>query len=321
MPSSGGDDVPAARAAAAVNDLFEAREGVSRLRTFLLQLDDHRAPCAEQVADGVLDRLSSAMSALGVGGAAAEGHQSPAAAGSDGAGQQQSVSSGGSTRKRRLSRRSQRPSDKRVTAILEDGHVWRKYGQKEIQNSRHPRSYYRCTHRSDQGCNAKRHVQLCESNPPKYVITYYGEHTCRDPSTLPLIVHAAGTALDGDHNLISFAPSYTAAATSSQLTMEGSVTRLSSSQCTSDDVFSSSAGLFTQVDELGAAVVGSAGAMSNTVVSAPDSVGVVDMPAGGGGADAAGTSSFPSSPDSFSWFAVGSLGIIADDDDDFPLDP
>ncbi|KAL6660099.1 hypothetical protein ACP70R_002221 [Stipagrostis hirtigluma subsp. patula] len=316
MASSGGagDDVPAARAAAAVNDLIEAREGVSRLRSFLLQLDQEpRPPCAELVVvDGVLARLSSAMSALGVSGAAAGGHQSPAA-GSGGAGhQQQSVSSGGITGKLRFHRRSQPPSVKRVTAMLDDGHVWRKYGQKEIQNSPHPRSYFRCTHRSDQGCNAKRHVQLCDTDPSKYVITYYGEHTCRDPSTVPLIFHIAGAAPDGTSNLINFTPSCAAAA-SSQLTVEGSVTQLSSSWCTSDGVLSSSAGSLMQVDGLGADVGSSAGVMSNTVVPAPpDSVVKLgDVPGGGG----AGVGSFPSSPNSLG-FAVGSIESI-DDDDDF----
>ncbi|KAL6649874.1 hypothetical protein ACP70R_014098 [Stipagrostis hirtigluma subsp. patula] len=375
MASSGGagKDVPAARAAAAVNDLIEAREGVSRLRSFLLQLDQEpRPPCAELVVvDGVLARLSSATSALGVSGAAAGGHQSPAA-GSGGAGhQQQSVSSGGITGNLRSHRRSQPPYDKRITATLDDGHVWRKYGQKEIQNSPHPsvlglasllsqafdasgsfarsravfrleqegelsahalcyrnsnrsasllrvfpRSYFRCTHKSDQGCNAKRHVQLCDTDPSKYVITYYGEHTCRDPSTVPLIFHTAGAAPDGSgtSNLISFTPSCApaaAAAASSQLTVEGSVTQLSSSWCTSDGVLSSSAGSLMQVDGLGAVVGSSAGVMSNTVVPAPpDSVVALgDVPGGGG----AGVGSFPSSPNSLG-FAVS---IDDDDDDDF----
>jgi hypothetical protein len=36
--------------------------------------------------------------------------------------------------------RTQQSSVKVVTATeLEDGHAWRKYGQKEIQNSKHPK--------------------------------------------------------------------------------------------------------------------------------------------------------------------------------------
>lgn len=324
--SSGISDVPAARAAVAANHLNEARDGVARLRAFLLHLDDQRAPWAQLEIDGVLTKLSSAMSALDV------------SAGSDGARPQQSGSSCGNKRKQSSSKsRSQRPSDKKITATLEDGHVWRKYGQKEIQDSPCPRSYYRCTHKSDQGCSAKRQVQRCETDTSKYVVTYYGEHTCRDPSTIPLIDHAAGALAELDHanNLISFGPSSTnnsanaaaaasngaGAASSSQYlqAMGGSAAadQLSTSWCTSDDVFSSSAGSFMQVDELIGAVVGSAGVV--TSAAAPDR-GVLGGVASGG---RRGTASFPPSPNSLG-FVVGSLGSIGggeDDDDMFRLDP
>jgi hypothetical protein len=48
-----GTDVPAERAALAVNDLVEACDGVERLKSFLMQLGGHGAPWAEGVADGV----------------------------------------------------------------------------------------------------------------------------------------------------------------------------------------------------------------------------------------------------------------------------
>jgi hypothetical protein len=199
------------------------------------------------------------------------------------------------------------------------------------------RSYYRCTHKSDQGCSAKRQVQRCETDTSKYVVTYYGEHTCRDPSTIPLIDHAAGVLAELYHanNLISFGPSSTnnnanaaaaasngaGAASSSQYlqAMGGSAAadQLSTSWCTSDDVFSSSAGSFMQVDELIGAVVGSAGVV--TSAAAPDR-GVLGGVASGG---RRGTASFPPSPNSLG-FVVGSLGSIGggeDDDDMFRLDP
>jgi len=337
MASSGGD-VPAERAAAAANDLVEARDGAASLRTFLLELDDQRAPWAQQVVDAVLSRLSSAMSALDVGGAATGGGRSPATgSGSGGASRpQQSVSySSRNTKdkKRSLSRRSQRPSDKKITTTLEDGHVWRKYGQKEIQNSPYPRSYYRCTHSSSQGCNAKRQVQRSEADPSKHVVTYYGEHTCRDPSTIPLVVHAAGAAPGGRaNNLISFghsgasdsAAAVTGAYSSSQyLAMGGRSTagdQLSPSWCTSDDMFSSSAGSFLQVDELISAVVGSAGVTSTATAgsAALDRGGLGGMAGGGGG-----NAGFPPSPNGLAGFVVGSLGSIGGDDDDdlFSMDP
>ena len=199
------------------------------------------------------------------------------------------------------------------------------------------RSYYRCTHKTDQGCSARRQVQRCETDTSKYVVTYYGEHTCRDPSTIPLIDHAAGALaeLDRANNLISFGPSGTsndanaaaaasnAGASSSQYlqAMGGSAAadQLSTSWCTSDDVFSSSAGSFMQVDQLiGAVVGGSAGVV--TSAAAPDRGVVLGGVASGG----RGTASFPTSPNSLG-FVVGSLGSIGgggeDDDDMFRLDP
>jgi len=226
--------------------------------------------------------------------------------------------------------RSQRPSDKKITATLEDGHVWRKYGQKEIQNSPYPRSYYRCTHSSGQGCKAKRQVQRSETDPSKHIIAYYGEHTCRDPSTIPLAVHAAGAAPDRANNLISFGHSgandnaaATGAASSSQYLAMGRSTigehQLSTSWCTSDDMFSSSAGSFMHVDELISAVVGSAGVTSTATAgsSALDRGGLGGMAGGGGG-----NASFPPSPNGLAGFVVGSLGSIGGDDDDlFSMDP
>ncbi|KAG1338950.1 WRKY DNA-binding transcription factor 70-like [Cocos nucifera] len=42
------------------------------------------------------------------------------------------------------------------------------------------RSYYRCTHRNDQGCLAAKLVQQKDSNdPPMFVVTYIRQHTCK----------------------------------------------------------------------------------------------------------------------------------------------
>ncbi|KAG8096052.1 hypothetical protein GUJ93_ZPchr0013g35123 [Zizania palustris] len=253
--------VPAERAAAAVNDLVEVREGLVRLRGGLLPEDQSSSPWAE-LMDGMMNKLSSTIWALG----GAVAGESEAAGSADGVVVKQMAgeSSTRRTKKRSLfSRRSRHSNNKRIAATLDDGHVWRKYGQKNIQNSTHPRSYYRCTHQVDEGCMAKRQVQLCEADPSKYDITYYGEHTCRDPSTM--INPAAIVATDGANNIISFATtaSYPTATdlASHQLAMEGtSTTQLySSSWCTSggdDDVFSSSGEPeFIQWDELSAAVV------------------------------------------------------------------
>ncbi|XP_074573975.1 putative WRKY transcription factor 64 [Curcuma longa] len=66
-----------------------------------------------------------------------------------------------------------------TTAPYYDGYLWRKYGEKKIRGNAFPRSYYRCTYRSDKGCGATKQVQQqCWSDPPLFLVTRKGEHTC-----------------------------------------------------------------------------------------------------------------------------------------------
>ncbi|XP_074284675.1 putative WRKY transcription factor 62 [Silene latifolia] len=65
-----------------------------------------------------------------------------------------------------------------VSHLSDDGFGWRKYGQKEILNAKHPRNYYRCTHKHEQNCLATKKVQQISENPTKYLLTYIGNHTC-----------------------------------------------------------------------------------------------------------------------------------------------
>ncbi|XP_061339206.1 probable WRKY transcription factor 70 [Gastrolobium bilobum] len=66
-----------------------------------------------------------------------------------------------------------------LSNTTDDNHSWRKYGQKEIQNSKFPRSYFRCSSKYDQGCKATKQVQLTQENPDMYKIMYIGIHTCK----------------------------------------------------------------------------------------------------------------------------------------------
>ncbi|XVF24310.1 hypothetical protein REPUB_Repub13aG0116800 [Reevesia pubescens] len=75
-----------------------------------------------------------------------------------------------------------------VSATMDDGHAWRKYGQKEILNSKQPRSYFRCTRKYDQGCRATKQVQRMEDDSQMYLTTYVGTHTCRDSYKAPQIL-------------------------------------------------------------------------------------------------------------------------------------
>lgn len=69
--------------------------------------------------------------------------------------------------------------------LVEDGHGWRKYGQKKILNAKYPRNYYRCTHKFEQNCQATKHIQRLDPyhDPPKFRTTYYGHHTCTPPAS------------------------------------------------------------------------------------------------------------------------------------------
>ncbi|KAL9230961.1 hypothetical protein vseg_006242 [Gypsophila vaccaria] len=69
-------------------------------------------------------------------------------------------------------------SDNGVEGPPNDGHSWRKYGQKDILGATYPRSYYRCTYRTYQGCCAIKQVQRNDEDPSLFDITYKGTHTC-----------------------------------------------------------------------------------------------------------------------------------------------
>uniref|UniRef100_A0A803L3I8 WRKY domain-containing protein n=2 Tax=Chenopodium quinoa TaxID=63459 RepID=A0A803L3I8_CHEQI len=75
-----------------------------------------------------------------------------------------------------------------VNNLTDDGHAWRKYGQKGILNTNYPRNYYRCTHKNDQNCQALKQVQQISENPTKYKIIYQGQHTCKNPHKTPSII-------------------------------------------------------------------------------------------------------------------------------------
>ncbi|RZB83049.1 WRKY DNA-binding transcription factor 70-like [Glycine soja] len=105
-------------------------------------------------------------------------------------------------------RKSIAPTWKKDSSILiEDGYTWRKYGQKMTQ-SKYLRSYYRCTHKNDQGCQAIKQVQRIQDNPPLYRTTYYSHHTCKSPMNPEIIVEpfspsASSILLSFDNNLQS----------------------------------------------------------------------------------------------------------------------
>ncbi|XP_061344877.1 probable WRKY transcription factor 70 [Gastrolobium bilobum] len=100
-------------------------------------------------------------------------------------------------------RKSIAPTWEEDTSILiEDGHGWRKYGQKMTMNAKYLRSYYRCTHKYDEGCEAIKHVQRIQKDPPLYRTTYYGYHTCKSPLNPEIILEPVSSF--GSSILLSF---------------------------------------------------------------------------------------------------------------------
>ncbi|KAH6803912.1 hypothetical protein C2S51_032159 [Perilla frutescens var. frutescens] len=62
----------------------------------------------------------------------------------------------------------------KMADIPPDDYSWRKYGQKPIKGSPHPRGYYKCS--SVRGCPARKHVERAVDDPTMLIVTYEGEH-------------------------------------------------------------------------------------------------------------------------------------------------
>lgn len=59
------------------------------------------------------------------------------------------------------------------TTTIEDGYVWRKYGQKKIKYKIHPRSYFRC---AQPNCSVKKQTESSSDICGSALITYFGKH-------------------------------------------------------------------------------------------------------------------------------------------------
>ncbi|KAH9621803.1 hypothetical protein KSS87_022350 [Heliosperma pusillum] len=78
-------------------------------------------------------------------------------------------------RKMRVKRSIKVPAiSNKVADIPPDEFSWRKYGQKPIKGSPHPRGYYKCS--CIRGCPARKHVERCLEEPAMLIVTYEGEH-------------------------------------------------------------------------------------------------------------------------------------------------
>ncbi|CAN6338016.1 unnamed protein product [Urochloa humidicola] len=202
-----------------MEDMRKGQELAARLQGLLAD-----SPDAGRLVDQILHAMSRTIETARAAAVAEESSevQSDVTCAGTGGGRKRKAAGGGDKRTA-CRRRAHNSSTVTVTIKdIEDGHAWRKYGQKEIQNSKHPKAYFRCTHKYDQQCAAQRQVQRCDEDPDAFRVTYIGVHTCRDPAAMePVVLHAAGIDADELHagsRLISFAPNNASAATASTTT-------------------------------------------------------------------------------------------------------
>ncbi|KAL0360924.1 UNVERIFIED_CONTAM: putative WRKY transcription factor 7 [Sesamum radiatum] len=69
----------------------------------------------------------------------------------------------------------------KMADIPPDDYSWRKYGQKPIKGSPHPRGYYKCS--SVRGCLARKHVERALDDPTMLIVTYEGDHNHAQSNT------------------------------------------------------------------------------------------------------------------------------------------
>lgn len=168
--------------------LQKGKEAAAQLQTLLQKpLDNHGSVSAAQLAVQILRSFTDSLSVLepneifqivaadGPTRACSSNRSSKTTVG------QKKKPGGGGVKERRGSYKRRNVSDSwiKLSSNKEDEYAWRKYGQKEILNSKFPRCYFRCTHKHDQGCKATKQVQRVEQDTLLYRTTYFGLHTCR----------------------------------------------------------------------------------------------------------------------------------------------
>ncbi|XP_010276400.1 PREDICTED: WRKY transcription factor 44-like [Nelumbo nucifera] len=92
--------------------------------------------------------------------------------------------------------------DRECTNLVmpEDGHIWKKYGQKFIKNIGKTRSYFKCQ-RTD--CRAKKRAEWLASDPNNLRIVYQGVHN-HPSSTSQLSSSQQGSAsVTNQYNLFT----------------------------------------------------------------------------------------------------------------------
>ncbi|XP_037479555.1 WRKY DNA-binding transcription factor 70-like [Triticum dicoccoides] len=195
-----------------MDDLARGQQFATQLQGLLRD-----SPKAGHIMDQILHTFSRAIhtaKAAAAAAASASASESEVTDGASSGGKRKPAARGGPRKACRTRTQDSSVVTKNMRS-LEDGQTWRKYGQKEIQNSKHSKAYFRCTHKYDQQCMARRQAQRCDDDPDTFRVTYIGAHTCRDPAAA-VAAHAPGTA--AGYHLISFAPAAAHGTTTSTTT-------------------------------------------------------------------------------------------------------
>lgn len=182
----------------AIEELVDGRESAMRLKTLLRKPSGNNgSQPADELVVKILRSFTESISAL----SSCEESEvrevmSPQIGGFGAGCDDQGSEHSGESRKRPglkdgrgcYKRRKESETRTTISPTKDDGHAWRKYGQKDILNSKYPRCYFRCTHKLDQGCRATKQVQKMEDDPKMYQITYIGNHTCREITRAPQMI-------------------------------------------------------------------------------------------------------------------------------------
>ncbi|KAK8674468.1 hypothetical protein V6N13_112759 [Hibiscus sabdariffa] len=95
-------------------------------------------------------------------------------------------------RKHRLKRSIKVPAiSNKLADIPPDDYSWRKYGQKPIKGSPHPRGYYKCS--SMRGCPARKHVERSLEEPSMLIVTYEVSVRLQGFNRMCIFVDTAGS--------------------------------------------------------------------------------------------------------------------------------
>nr|QFU81039.1 WRKY70 [Populus alba var. pyramidalis] len=193
MESSWPENLPSHRKKV-VDELLRGQEIAKQLKFAMSEsTGDDGSMSAENLVKEIMNSFSTTLSILNGGGYDDDVSQTPATTklcsppcygrkSSEDSGESSKSTATVKVKDRRgcyKRRRSSHSWTKETSTLTDDGHAWRKYGQKMILNAKYPRNYYRCTHKFDQQCQATKQVQRVEEEPPLYRTTYHGYHSCK----------------------------------------------------------------------------------------------------------------------------------------------